>query len=317
MLNCGHFSRDESRSPMSGNSFGTLFCVTSFGESHGPAIGCVVDGCPPGLVLSEADIQAATGKSLAELDPTLTRYTGKTYEGAQLYNLAKQLAAATSSGALQGGAYGVVGGNIGFATEEAKKLLGDNTSAVGQVFLDAASNLLDKGITDLNQLKIGDIMGQATVQPQYDGEGRPTGKLLAVWGGDDYTPSSRVLTDQEAANLKQKPVQGEGGSDTTYEPINIAIGKVKNSDLQSWVSENLAHLIVRIGLGPNVIIGPLVIPGKTPCFNCVLLSEEESSLVWQGLHYADQVEMTHSLTSSALNLIGGMLALSIAQFADT
>ncbi len=42
---------------MSGNTFGKLFCVTSFGESHGPAIGCVVDGCPPGLTLSEADIQ--------------------------------------------------------------------------------------------------------------------------------------------------------------------------------------------------------------------------------------------------------------------
>ena len=42
---------------MSGNTFGTLFTVTSFGESHGPAIGCVVDGCPPGLPLCEADIQ--------------------------------------------------------------------------------------------------------------------------------------------------------------------------------------------------------------------------------------------------------------------
>jgi len=42
---------------MSGNTLGTLFCVTSFGESHGPAIGCVVDGCPPGLLLAEADIQ--------------------------------------------------------------------------------------------------------------------------------------------------------------------------------------------------------------------------------------------------------------------
>src|SRR5512147_1163676 len=42
---------------MSGSTLGTLFTVTSFGESHGPAIGCVVDGCPPGLELSEADIQ--------------------------------------------------------------------------------------------------------------------------------------------------------------------------------------------------------------------------------------------------------------------
>jgi len=42
---------------MSHNTFGHLFRVTTFGESHGPAIGCVVDGCPPGIALSEADIQ--------------------------------------------------------------------------------------------------------------------------------------------------------------------------------------------------------------------------------------------------------------------
>jgi len=42
---------------MSGNTLGTLFCVTNFGESHGPAIGCVVDGCPPGLTLAVEDIQ--------------------------------------------------------------------------------------------------------------------------------------------------------------------------------------------------------------------------------------------------------------------
>lgn len=42
---------------MSGNTLGKLFTVTSFGESHGPAIGCIVDGCPPGLELSEADLQ--------------------------------------------------------------------------------------------------------------------------------------------------------------------------------------------------------------------------------------------------------------------
>ncbi|MDE2398747.1 MAG: chorismate synthase [Burkholderiales bacterium] len=42
---------------MAGSTFGELFRVTNFGESHGPAIGCVIDGCPPGMALSEADIQ--------------------------------------------------------------------------------------------------------------------------------------------------------------------------------------------------------------------------------------------------------------------
>src|SRR5579859_7885436 len=55
---------------MSGNTLGKLFCVTSFGESHGPAIGCVVDGCPPGLALSEADIQ----KDLDRRKPGTSRH---------------------------------------------------------------------------------------------------------------------------------------------------------------------------------------------------------------------------------------------------
>jgi chorismate synthase len=42
---------------MSGSTLGHLFTVTNFGESHGPAVGCVIDGCPPGMALSEADIQ--------------------------------------------------------------------------------------------------------------------------------------------------------------------------------------------------------------------------------------------------------------------
>ena len=56
---------------MSGNSFGKLFTVTSFGESHGPAIGCIVDGCPPGMELSAADLQA----DLDRRKPGTSRHT--------------------------------------------------------------------------------------------------------------------------------------------------------------------------------------------------------------------------------------------------
>ncbi|MDO4641212.1 MAG: chorismate synthase [Neisseria sp.] len=42
---------------MAGNTFGQIFTVTTFGESHGPGLGCIIDGCPPGLALSESDIQ--------------------------------------------------------------------------------------------------------------------------------------------------------------------------------------------------------------------------------------------------------------------
>ncbi len=56
---------------MSGNTIGKLFSVTSFGESHGPAIGCIVDGCPPGMTLSEADLQ----QDLDRRKPGTSRHT--------------------------------------------------------------------------------------------------------------------------------------------------------------------------------------------------------------------------------------------------
>jgi chorismate synthase len=56
---------------MAGNSIGKLFTVTSFGESHGPAIGCIVDGCPPGLEISAADLQP----DLNRRKPGQSRYT--------------------------------------------------------------------------------------------------------------------------------------------------------------------------------------------------------------------------------------------------
>ena len=52
---------------MSGNSMGLLFTVTSFGESHGPGIGCIVDGCPPGMDLSVEDIQLELDLSLIHI----------------------------------------------------------------------------------------------------------------------------------------------------------------------------------------------------------------------------------------------------------
>ena len=61
---------------MSGNTFGKLFTVTTFGESHGPAIGCVVDGCPPGLCLDEVDIQPFLDKR----KPGGSKYTSQRRE---------------------------------------------------------------------------------------------------------------------------------------------------------------------------------------------------------------------------------------------
>ena len=65
---------------MSGNSFGKLFVVTTFGESHGRALGCVVDGCPPGMALEEADIQ----EDLDRRRPGRSRHTTQRNEPDQV-----------------------------------------------------------------------------------------------------------------------------------------------------------------------------------------------------------------------------------------
>lgn len=65
---------------MSGNTIGKLFTVTSFGESHGPALGCIVDGCPPGMELSEDDIQV----DLDRRKPGTSRHTTQRREADQV-----------------------------------------------------------------------------------------------------------------------------------------------------------------------------------------------------------------------------------------
>ena len=61
---------------MPGNTYGKLFTVTSFGESHGSAIGCIVDGCPPGLELAASDLQL----ELERRRPGKTRHTSQRRE---------------------------------------------------------------------------------------------------------------------------------------------------------------------------------------------------------------------------------------------
>jgi chorismate synthase len=79
---------------MSHNSFGHLFRVTTFGESHGPALGCVVDGCPPGLPLSEIDIQ----QHLDKRKPGQSRFTTQRQEEDQVRILSGVFFDATRGG---------------------------------------------------------------------------------------------------------------------------------------------------------------------------------------------------------------------------
>ncbi len=102
---------------MSGNSFGKLFVVTSFGESHGPALGCIVDGCPPGMELSEADIQP----DLDRRKPGQSRYVSQRREEDQVQIL---------SGVFEGKTTGAPIGLLIHNTDQRPK----DYSNIGQTF---------------------------------------------------------------------------------------------------------------------------------------------------------------------------------------
>ncbi len=102
---------------MSGNSFGKLFVVTSFGESHGPALGCIVDGCPPGMELSEADIQP----DLNRRKPGQSRYVSQRREEDQVQIL---------SGVFEGKTTGAPIGLLIHNTDQRPK----DYSNIGQTF---------------------------------------------------------------------------------------------------------------------------------------------------------------------------------------
>ena len=97
---------------MSGNTIGKLFTVTSFGESHGPAIGCIIDGCPPGMMLSEADLQP----DLDRRRPGKTRHTTQRREPDEVQIL---------SGVFEGRTTGTPIGLIIHNTDQRSKDYGD------------------------------------------------------------------------------------------------------------------------------------------------------------------------------------------------
>lgn len=97
---------------MSGNTIGKLFTVTSFGESHGVAIGCIVDGCPPGMELSEADIQP----DLDRRRPGTSRHTTQRREPDQVQIL---------SGVFEGKTTGTPIGLVIFNQDQRSKDYGD------------------------------------------------------------------------------------------------------------------------------------------------------------------------------------------------
>jgi hypothetical protein len=164
---------------------------------------------------TSTDTKAATtepsveAKATTSTLPSITDYQGNQYDGAQILNLARQLA--ENAGPMSGGVFETTDANIGFASEEANKLLGRDASTAEQVLLDMSRQLIQAGVTDLNSLRVGDIKQNLNVYQNDDGV------YLANLASDPYNPEApahvRPLTADEVARVKVIEHQAAGEQD--------------------------------------------------------------------------------------------------------
>ena len=141
-----------------------------------------------------------TGFDVGGVAPRMVSPRNGEFDANQLLNLAKQIAA--NAGNLSGGIYGTRGEGVGFAFDEATKILGREPTAKEQVFLDMARNLIGQGVTDVGQLSVKDIIGEADVMPVRD---EATGQITGYqrWIGDYESGQGRwkALTPEEVAKV--------------------------------------------------------------------------------------------------------------------
>jgi len=136
--------------------------------------------------------------------PAVTDYQGHQYDGAQLLTLAQQIA--QNAGTMTGGAFQTKGQSIGFDASEANKLLGRTATASEQVLLDMARQMIQTGVTDLNQLKTQDITGSASVSIDPD-----TGEYYAlIQDANGESATRKNLTPDQVAKIKTEEVIGSG-----------------------------------------------------------------------------------------------------------
>lgn len=147
---------------------------------------------------------------------TVRDFQGNEFSGSEILNLAKQISGSIDTSKIGGAVYGTKGESIGFDYEEAKKILGREPTAADQVLLDMARSLRQKGVTDLSQIKVEDVVVNQESSVYTDPE---TGEKFLV---DADGAKIRSLTPEEVSSIRLKEV-GSGDSTYTQEVLDTEV----------------------------------------------------------------------------------------------
>jgi len=137
-----------------------------------------------------------------------------------------------------------------------------------------------------------------------------------------HQPSPTVKTKPKARShhggkKRQEIEQNEGEQSTSLRSMAIAIGEAPADLIQGWLSKGVPHLLVGAPDGASLIIGPLVIPGKTPCARCIALTREDQSEIWSGVDWQRNISPSAEVPVSVAHHVAGLIALELLRFVDT
>ena len=140
--------------------------------------------------------------------------------------------------------------------------------------------------------------------------------------GSDIGLSYKSRTEELARELSLFPIttggiSREGNSDEMeVQRVSIVVGTPPSDQLQSWMSEGVAHILIDNPDGASVTVGPLVIPGQTPCTRCVSIANEDLNNLWRDIAWKKQTSPPSEVPVAVAHYVAGLVALELLHYCD-
>lgn len=132
----------------------------------------------------------------------------------------------------------------------------------------------------------------------------------------DIGLSYRARTDELARELSLFPTSANSSSSQKERIVSIVVGTPPSDQLQSWMSNGTAHLMIDNPDGASITVGPLVVPGQTPCTRCVCIANEELNGLWRDISWKKQRSAPSEVPVAVAHHVAGLVALELLRFLD-
>ena len=171
---------------------------------------------------------------------------------------------------------------------------------------------------------------QTRLHPSQESKSIAESDLCAGYlRASDIGLSYKSRTEELARELSLFPITSTGStnsedlgktegyaSDTGKQRISIVVGTPPSDQLQKWMSEGVTHILIDDPDGASVTVGPLIIPGETPCSRCVSIGNEDLNELWRDIAWKKQRTPPTEVPVAVAHHVAGIVALELLQYLD-